>query len=225
MAQQMREIQRKEAEQLRELQHMKAKFKLSEFDSELEFVSVLEMKRAEQLGAKNTKSLDLKRERRDAKKNILKLREQAKIANNLELNALKAKQLKLIEENRADELKNFQIRENKRQEEQFESEIALMEAEMKEMMESTEFDLSTYASRSGTGTSAGGTNKSATSGASEHQSQDTHDTHDTQNTDSTGTHQSSELEKQMVEEDDIEFRKKIEAMRAQAKVALEQADR
>ena len=68
----------------------------------------------------NYKALDLKQQRRAAKKNILKLREQAKQANSLELNALKAKQLNLIEENRASELKELQVREAKRKEAAFE---------------------------------------------------------------------------------------------------------
>ena len=79
-----------------------------------------EMKKAEQLVEANYKALDLKQQRRAAKKNILKLREQAKQANSLELNALKAKQLKLIEENRASELKELQVREAKRKEAAFE---------------------------------------------------------------------------------------------------------
>ena len=78
------------------------------------------MKKAEQLVEANYKALDLKQQRRAAKKNILKLREQAKQANSLELNALKAKQLKLIEENRASELKELQVREAKRKEAAFE---------------------------------------------------------------------------------------------------------
>lgn len=79
-----------------------------------------EMTKAEQLVEANYKALDLKQQRRAAKKNILKLREQAKQANSLELNALKAKQLKLIEENRASELKELQVREAKRKEAAFE---------------------------------------------------------------------------------------------------------
>ena len=79
-----------------------------------------EMTKAEQLVEVNYKALDLKQQRRAAKKNILKLREQAKQANSLELNALKAKQLKLIEENRASELKELQVREAKRKEAAFE---------------------------------------------------------------------------------------------------------
>ena len=97
-----------------------ANFKLAEFDSELEFVTSYEMTKAEQLVEVNYKALDLKQQRRAAKKNILKLREQAKQANSLELNALKAKQLKLIEENRASELKELQVREAKRKEAAFE---------------------------------------------------------------------------------------------------------
>lgn len=79
-----------------------------------------EMTKAEQLVEANYKALDLKQQRRAAKKNILKLGEQAKQANSLELNALKAKQLKLIEENRASELKELQVREAKRKEAAFE---------------------------------------------------------------------------------------------------------
>lgn len=223
MAQQLREIQRKEAEQLRELQHMKAKFKLSEFDSELEFVSVVEMKRAEQLFEKNTKTLNLKRERREAKKNIIRLREQAKQANNLELNALKAKQLKLVEENRARELQEFQKREAKRTEEAFEQEITMMEADMKNILNSDNFNMATFASRttgSGSATvSEGG--RSEASGKSDGS---------TSGKDSEGpesfssSHKSSELEKKMMEQDEKEFQKKLQDMRDQAKYALEQAE-
>ncbi len=224
MAQQLREIQRKEAEQLRELQHMKAKFKLSEFDAELEFVAVLEMKRASQLFERNTKSLSLKKERREAKKNIVKLREQAKVANNMELNALKAKQLKLIEENRARELKELQRRDAKRNEEGFEQEIAMMEADMKELLSSEDFDMNTFGSRSANTGSASRTDgsmksESGTEGAGTAASGATDDS-DTYS----GSHKSSELEQKMLLEDEKEFKKKLDDMREQAQIALQQAE-
>ena len=228
MAQQLRELQRKEAEQLRELQHMKAKVKLSEFDSELEFVSEYEMKRAEQLVISNYKSLDLKKERRDAKKNIIKLREQAKLANNLELNALKAKQLRSIEENRAKEMKQFQVREAKRQEETFEQEIAMMEVDMKDMLASDNFDVANTG-KSSTGASASGKSEGSQSGAKSLTSEVTKSEEGSSNfTDasgqSEGSKDSSELEKKMVLEDEKEFQRKVQGMRDQAKIALTQAE-
>ena len=228
MAQQLREIQRKEAEQLREIQHIKAKFKLAEFDSELEFVTSYEMTKAEQLVEANYKALDLKQQRRAAKKNILKLREQAKQANSLELNALKAKQLKLIEENRARELKELQVREAKRKEAAFEQEIKMMETDMKAVLEQKNFDIQTSFTRSSgtvgatsaSGTSAGAkSDASGTSGVSTGTTGTTGSALSGQSSDSQ-THDSSELEKQMMDADEKEFQKKVEEMKKAAMVAL-----
>ena len=52
-AQQLKEMQQKEAEQLRELQHLKAKFALGQYDMELEFTEVYERQKAEQLVSLN----------------------------------------------------------------------------------------------------------------------------------------------------------------------------
>ncbi|QDZ17492.1 signal transduction histidine kinase [Chloropicon primus] len=225
MAQQLREIQRKEAEQLREVQHMKAKFKLTEFDNELEFVAAYEMKKAEQLFASNNKSLELKKERRNAKKVILRLREQAKVANNLELNALKAKQLKAIEENRAKELKELQQRESARMEQSFEQEIAMIESEMKEQMDrGDDADMSSYGTRSGATSSAG--NKSSASSTGKSEVSEGQQSGASAGTDGSGsgTHQSSDAEKKLLEDDEREFQKRVEGMREAARLALVQAE-
>ncbi|QDZ23771.1 signal transduction histidine kinase [Chloropicon primus] len=225
MAQQLREIQRKEAEQLREMQQLKAKYKLSEFDTELEFVAEYELKKAEQLLIRSQKTSGLKNVRREAKKNILRLREQAKAANNLELNALKAKQMKAIEENRAKELKAFQQREAKRLEASFEQEITVMEGEMKDRLDDKGFNMSTFSkSTSHTGghsTDAGSLGTKSQSGASGTQAS-------ARSMDSesslSGGNDSSEQEKQMMKDDDIEFRKRVQAMREQAQDALKTAE-
>ena len=228
MAQQLREIQRKEAEQLRELQHIKAKFKLNEFDSELEFVSSYELKRAYQFLVRSQRSTELKQIRREAKKNIIKLREQAKVANSLELNALKAKQLKSIEENRGKELKAFQQREAKRQEKAFEDEIAVLELEMKNMLNDDSFQMGTFAkgsSHSGPSGSEGQTScVGAGTEADTEVSERSMATNESKSS-STGTgHESSELEKKMLKDDEIELQRRLRAMRDQASAALSVAE-
>ena len=173
------------------------------------------MKKAEQLVEANYKALDLKQQRRAAKKNILKLREQAKQANSLELNALKAKQLKLIEENRASELKELQVREAKRKEAAFEQEIKMMEMDMKAVLEQKNFDIQTSFTRSSgtvgatsaSGTSAGAkSDASGTSGVSSGTTGTTGSALSGQSSDSQ-THDSSELEKKMMDADEKEFQK------------------
>ena len=229
LAQQLREIQRKEAEQLREMQQLKAKYKLSEFDSELEFVAEYEIRKAEQLLSRSQKTNELKNTRRAAKKNILKLREEAKKANNLELNALKAKQLKLIEEIRANELKAFQVREAKRQEASFEQEIAVLEADMKERLNNQNFDVTSY-SKSTSQSAQGGGQSTAASGASQGGDSTTDGTaksaesgHSYSSTGS-GQNESSEQEKKMMLDDEIEFKKRVQGMKEQAALALKQAE-
>ena len=186
------------------------------------------MTKAEQLVEANYKALDLKQQRRAAKKNILKLREQAKQANSLELNALKAKQLKLIEENRASELKELQVREAKRKEAAFEQEIKMMEMDMKAVLEQKNFDIQTSFTRSSgtvgatsaSGTSAGAkSDASGTSGVSTGTTGTTGSALSGQSSDSQ-THDSSELEKQMMDADEKEFQKKVEEMKKAAMVAL-----
>ena len=183
------------------------------------------MTKAEQLVEANYKALDPKQQRMAAKKNILKLGEQAKQANSLELNALKAKQLKLIEENRASELKELQVREAKRKEAAFEQEIKMMEMDMKAVLEQKNFDIQTSFTRSsGTvgATSASGTSAGAKSDASGTSGVSTGTTGSAlsgQSSDSQ-THDSSELEKQMMDADEKEFQKKVEEMKKAAMVAL-----
>lgn len=187
-----------------------------------------EMTKAEQLVEANYKALDLKQQRRAAKKNILKLGEQAKQANSLELNALKAKQLNLIEENRASELKELQVREAKRKEAAFEQEIKMMETDMKAVLEQKNFDIQTSFTRSSgtvgatsaSGTSAGAkSDASGTSGVSSGTTGTTGSALSGQSSDSQ-THDSSELEKQMMDADEKEFQKKVEEMKKAAMVAL-----
>ena len=187
-----------------------------------------EMTKAEQLVEANYKALDLKQQRRAAKKNILKLGEQAKQANSLELNALKAKQLKLIEENRASELKELQVREAKRKEAAFEQEIKMMEMDMKAVLEQKNFDIQTSFTRSSgtvgatsaSGTSAGAkSDASGTSGVSTGTTGTTGSALSGQSSDSQ-THDSSELEKKMMDADEKEFQKKVEEMKKAAMVAL-----
>ena len=186
------------------------------------------MTKAEQLVEANYKALDLKQQRRAAKKNILKLGEQAKQANSLELNALKAKQLNLIEENRASELKELQVREAKRKEAAFEQEIKMMETDMKAVLEQKNFDIQTSFTRSSgtvgatsaSGTSAGAkSDASGTSGVSSGTTGTTGSALSGQSSDSQ-THDSSELEKQMMDADEKEFQKKVEEMKKAAMVAL-----
>ena len=226
-AQQLREMQRKEAEQLRELQHMKAKFKLQEFDNDLEFTSSFEKRKADHLALLNSKALEQKKDRRNAKRDILRLREEAKKANSLEVNQLKARQLKAIEENRAKELKDFQKREAKRSEIQFEQEIEAMDVEMKELLSSDAFDLSTFASRSSGGTGGRSSEARQSTGASSNKSMTSEGEQSmksdvTDKTDS--SHHTTESEERMLEEDEKEMEKKVNLIKENAAKALVTAE-
>ena len=171
---------------------------------------------------------EIQRKEAEQLREIQHLREQAKQANSLELNALKAKQLKLIEENRASELKELQVREAKRKEAAFEQEIKMMETDMKAVLEQKNFDIQTSFTRSSgtvgatsaSGTSAGAkSDASGTSGVSTGTTGTTGSALSGQSSDSQ-THDSSELEKQMMDADEKEFQKKVEEMKKAAMVAL-----
>ena len=134
-AQQLKEVQQKEAEQLRELQHLKAKFSVGQFDMELEFMESYERQKAEQLVQVQQLDRRHKREKQELKKKIAEMREEMRAGNEVELNKQRAEQLLRTQEYRARQLLDSQKDKAIEREKGFEAETRAREAELTMLME------------------------------------------------------------------------------------------
>ncbi len=168
-AQQLKEFQQKEAEQLRELQHLKAKFRLTELDEELAFTERYEMDKAERLFEMDKLDQVQKLEKQKLKKRIRELKEDARKANMLETAQTTARLLRLQQEKRAKQMILLQKKHSEQMKEAFEHELQMRAQEFKETMSSENFTMSGTGSHSGSkGTSGNASsNLSLGSGKSE----------------------------------------------------------
>lgn len=162
-AQQLKEYQQKEAEQLRELQHMKAKFRLAELDEDLAFTEKFEMSKEERLFHANKIELSQKLEKQRLKKKIRQLKETARTANLIENQQLKARLLRDEQTRREKQLYDLQKKHAEQMRQGFEQELKLRAEEFAESLSAENFSLSnsqsgSHASKSRDGASGASSN-------------------------------------------------------------------
>ena len=158
-AQQLKEFQQKEAEQLRELQHLKAKFRLTELDEELAFTERYEMDKAERLFEMDKLDQMQKLEKQKLKKRIRELKENARKANMLETAQTTARLLRVQQEKRAKQMVALQKKHNEEMIRTFEHELSMRAQDFKETLSSENFTMS------GTGGSNSTSKNSSKAGA------------------------------------------------------------
>jgi len=150
-AQQLKELQQKEAEQLREIQHLKAKFALALFDLELETLEIHEQKKADHLVLRLKNERVIKKRKQEAKRKIKTLKEQSRGVNDLEINALKGRQLGDIQLRRSNDLRTQQKNRAKNLASAFESELRARADDFDVMIDSEDFNVASASGGSGTG--------------------------------------------------------------------------
>ena len=170
-AQQLKEYQQKEAEQLRELQHMKAKFRLAELDEDLAFTEKFEMSKEERLFHSNKIELAQKLEKQRLKKKIRQLKETARTANLIENQQLKARLLREEQTRREKQLYDLQKKHAEQMRQGFERELKLRAEEFAESLSAENFSLSnsqsgSHASKSRDGASSNSGSEKAGAGSS-----------------------------------------------------------
>ncbi|QDZ21584.1 signal transduction histidine kinase [Chloropicon primus] len=124
-AQQLKEFQQKEGEQLRELQHMKAKYRLAELDEDLSFTERFEIAKEERLFQLNKLDLQQKLEKQRLKKKIRVLKENARKANLVETRQLKERLLKDDQQEREKQLLHMQKKHAEQIRQSFEQELKM----------------------------------------------------------------------------------------------------
>ena len=156
-AQQLKEFQQKEAEQLRELQHLKAKYRLAELDEDLSFTERFEIAKEERLFQLNKLDLSQKLEKQRLKKKIRVLKENARKANLVENQAIKASLLKDDQQKREKQLLDMQKKHAEQLRQSFEQELKMRAEDFQEKLSREEMSLS----GSHTGSRGGGSTSSS----------------------------------------------------------------
>ena len=153
-AQQLKEFQQKEGEQLRETQHMKAKYRLAELDEDLSFTEKFEMAKEVRLFELNKLDLQQKLEKQRLKKKIRVFKENGRRANLLENQQLKAKLLREEQIQRERQLLEMQKKHSEQLRQGFEQELKLRAEDFAEKL-SREDGSSRSGSHTGSKTSRG----------------------------------------------------------------------